>query len=113
MTALLEVQDLRVSFPEPGGGRITPVDGVTFDLKPGETLGLVGESGARPLLDITGVTHLCNIIDILPVWRMGPTGAGCAAVKRCLPQRSIGRRVRGSLVTATGTTGASTHAVPT
>ncbi|MFC7332766.1 ABC transporter ATP-binding protein [Rhodocista pekingensis] len=52
MTDLLTVQDLKVHFPiRTGGlviGRYTPlkaVDGVSFSLKAGETLGIVGESG--------------------------------------------------------------------
>jgi peptide/nickel transport system ATP-binding protein/oligopeptide transport system ATP-binding protein len=49
--ALLEVRDLKKHFPIHGGlpGRVTgnvhAVEGVSFTIRPGETLGLVGESG--------------------------------------------------------------------
>src|SRR5207249_7778893 len=51
MEKLLEIQDLRVRFPVVGGvlarkiAEVKAVDGVSFELNQGETLGLVGESG--------------------------------------------------------------------
>ena len=41
---LLDLRDVRVRFPGPKP--VYPVDGVSLDIRPGETLGLVGESGS-------------------------------------------------------------------
>jgi len=43
--ALLEVKNLRVEFPT-RRGTLVAVDDVSFDIQPGEVLGVVGESGA-------------------------------------------------------------------
>ncbi|MEV6244402.1 ABC transporter ATP-binding protein [Lentzea sp. NPDC051838] len=43
--ALLEVRDLSVVFQRKGEEPFTAVDGVSFDVEPGQTVGLVGESG--------------------------------------------------------------------
>ena len=45
---ILEVEHLKQYFPVKNGFRIVPlkaVDDISFSIKPGETLGLVGESG--------------------------------------------------------------------
>jgi peptide/nickel transport system ATP-binding protein len=56
---LLEVADLKVALPSPGGD-LYPVDGVSFTVNQGETLGVVGESGSGKTL--TGL----SIIRLLP-----------------------------------------------
>ena len=57
MTALLTVTELRVTFPSPGGV-VTPVDGVSFSIAAGETLALVGESGAGKSLTSLALLRL-------------------------------------------------------
>lgn len=72
---LVKVRDLKMYFPIHSGlfkshvGNIKAVDGISFDILPGETLGLVGESGCGKstvgrsilrLYDITGGTVEIN-----------------------------------------------------
>jgi peptide/nickel transport system ATP-binding protein len=58
MTRVLQVENLRVSFPTAGGGRVYPVDGVSFSLERGETLALVGESGCGKSLTSLALLRL-------------------------------------------------------
>jgi ABC-type dipeptide/oligopeptide/nickel transport system ATPase component len=60
MTALLEVSGLRTSFRLEEGGEFAAVDGVSFSVSAGRTLGIVGESGCGK-----SVTSL-SIMGLLP-----------------------------------------------
>ena len=62
---LLRVEDLRVHFPfsrgsllRPQRGVIRAVDGLTFDIVQGETLGLVGESGCGKSTTARAIVNL-------------------------------------------------------
>nr|WP_319472647.1 oligopeptide/dipeptide ABC transporter ATP-binding protein [uncultured Sphaerochaeta sp.] len=62
---LLEVRDLKQHFPISSGsllqkqvGAIRAVDGVSFDVYPGETLGIVGESGCGKSTTVRSISQL-------------------------------------------------------
>jgi oligopeptide/dipeptide ABC transporter ATP-binding protein len=57
MTELLEVRDLRVDFPLPGGV-LHAVDGASFELRAGEALGIVGESGSGKTMALRALVGL-------------------------------------------------------
>jgi oligopeptide/dipeptide ABC transporter ATP-binding protein len=94
MNALLEVKNLKVHFPVKRGmfGRahefVKAVDDVSFSIAPGETLGLVGESGCGKttlgraivrLVEPTEGSIFLNGVDITPL-----EGAALRAQRRTL-----------------------------
>jgi peptide/nickel transport system permease protein len=56
-TPILRVRDLSIEFEAPGGP-LRAVDRVSFDLRRGETLGLVGESGCGKTSTVLGLLRL-------------------------------------------------------
>ncbi|GAA4152682.1 ABC transporter ATP-binding protein [Actinomadura keratinilytica] len=58
-TAFLEVRDLRIHFPT-DDGLVKSVDGLSFQLERGKTLGIVGESGSGKSVTSLGILGLHN-----------------------------------------------------
>ena len=80
---LLEVRDLRTEYRSFGGSRVVnAVDGVSFTLEEGQTIGLVGESGC-------GKTTTClSIVRLLPP---APPSPGTWASLADFVTRAVGR----------------------
>ena len=57
---LLKVEGLKQHFPLPGGYTVKAVNGVSFEIYPGETYGLVGESGSGKTTIGRSVIRLYN-----------------------------------------------------
>ncbi|HSE98141.1 MAG TPA: ABC transporter ATP-binding protein [Blastocatellia bacterium] len=91
--ALLEVSDLKVYF-DTDDGTVKAVDGVSFRIFPGETLGLVGESGCGK--SVTAFSIL-KLLDSPPARYAGGSILFQGKNLLSLDEKSM-RRVRGSLI---------------
>ena len=60
---ILEVQDLHTTF-KTDNGEVHAVNGINFNLEPGKTLGIVGESGSGNRCESR--TDLSDIIVCIP-----------------------------------------------
>ena len=106
---LVEVDDLKVHFPIRSGifktvqGTVKAVDGVTFEVRRGETLGLVGESGCGKSTIGRAMIRLREadrghgpVRRRRPARRSSPTScARCAAGCRSSSRTRTGRSIRG------------------
>ena len=96
---LLSVRDLRVHFTIRSEGQwpwspartLKAVDGVSFDLYPGETLGVVGESGCGKSTMARALLNLVPVTDGSIVWE-GQEMRG-ASPKAWLAQRKVAQMV--------------------
>jgi sodium transport system ATP-binding protein len=89
---LVEVEELRKTFPDPDGGEVRAVDGVSFRCGGGEVFGLLGLNGA-------GKTTTLRMLSTV----LTPTGGTARLAGHDIQTES--ERVRESLGFLSGTTG--------
>ena len=61
MEPILKVHNLTKTFPRRGHGDFTAVNGISFDLYPGQCLGIIGESGSGKTTAVHLITRLLDV----------------------------------------------------
>ncbi|POR05457.1 dipeptide/oligopeptide/nickel ABC transporter ATP-binding protein [Alkalispirochaeta sphaeroplastigenens] len=97
MKPILHVQDLRVQF-DTVDGTVHAVNGVSFDLFPGETLGVVGESGSGKSVSMMSLLRLIpeppgKIVSGTARFRTGDTDMDLLTLNRKEMARVRGNRI--------------------
>jgi peptide/nickel transport system permease protein len=78
--AVLRVADLSVSFPTRRGW-IHPVEGVSFEVWPGELVGMVGESGSGKTLTALAVAGLVDPLGVVRAGRLELAGTDLTSAR--------------------------------
>lgn len=91
MTGLLDVRDLKTQFPT-RNGLVKAVNGISFQVYPGETIGIVGESGSGKTIS------MMSLLRLLPSTSKGMSSGEVWFESRDLFQlsKSQMRQIRGS-----------------
>ena len=63
MEPILRVENLTKTFSRSGQSDLTAVNGISFDLWPGECLGIIGESGSGKTTAVNLITRLLDVTD--------------------------------------------------
>jgi peptide/nickel transport system permease protein len=90
---LLEVRDLTVAFPDASGRPRPVVDHVSFQVAPGQTLGLVGESGCGKTLSVLAIPGLVPAPGTVTAGSIRFGGAELATAGERVLRRFRGRRI--------------------
>jgi peptide/nickel transport system permease protein len=90
---LLEVRDLTVAFPGSGGRPRPVVDRVSFQVAPGQALGLVGESGCGKTLSVLAIPGLVPAPGTVSAGSIRFDGTELAAAGERALRRVRGRQI--------------------
>ena len=96
---ILSVRGLKTYFHLPEG-IVRAVDGVSFDVRPGRTLGVVGESGCGKSItarSILGIVDRPGRVESGEIWLHGATGAQAGSIDlvKLAPNGAQMRAIRG------------------